>query len=926
MIINSPFISGSAIITGNLTVSGSISGEISGSVNSAISASYAVNTTNAESAINATNAISAQTASYADNFTVAGTITAQKLVVETVSSSVVYSSGSNVFGNSLSNTQVLSGSVNVAGSLSVNNSTAILSNQTSSMSVANASTATTWQTARTLTIGSTGKSINGGSDTSFTLNEIGAYAATNPSGYTTNTGTVTSVGGTGTVSGLSLSGTVTSTGNLTLGGTLSLTSGNVTTALGYTPYNATNPNGYTTNTGTVTSVATSGGYGGLTLTGGTITTSGTITLGGTPTGTWPISVSGNATYSLNSTRLYASDAPYTYGGAAPYYMSMTYDGSRWFLQVSPASPSAVRVSYADSAGSLSNMNISQFTNNSGYITGYTETDTLASVTNRGFTTGQNIEFTNGRKGLVGVYNAAQTQAIFAMGSAYVLTNGGASNNIGNLYGLAWSYNPNYGGSGNNPQSISGLNHQLLLMQAGVTTAAMGSGVWTSGAVYGTVFYDVNNTGYYVDPASTSTLYDLTIIGASNKYLYINPGNGYEAMVRYNGGSGSGWYVGKRLTSQVVGTESFHFYSEAAVQTVSGIDTSGNIFSIGSMRSPIFYDSNDTTYYTNPNGISSVYGVAIRGDQSSTDTSNQIFFWGSNNTTTSAIGFKANGGAFPNPTGNGDGYNTYLTMDSVGRGWVFRRGTGGSDFSAAYTSGWILNNGIWQANDSMRAPIFYDSNNTGYYLNPASTSRLSSIDYGTSGYYFGAGDWGWRHNTPYGWIQFGPANSGHAHIYTSLSNFYFNAQIQVNGGSQINTSDIRANVFYDANNTAYYFDGSSTGDSIRVAGDIVAYYSDERLKDIKENIPNAINKVLSLNGFYYQPNEIAQKLGYKKKLEIGLSAQEVERILPEIIKDAPIGHGYKTLDYGKLTPLLVEAIKEQQQQIEELKTLINNLTK
>jgi hypothetical protein len=49
-------------------------------------------------------------------------------------------------------------------------------------------------------------------------------------------------------------------------------------------------------------------------------------------------------------------------------------------------------------------------------------------------------------------------------------------------------------------------------------------------------------------------------------------------------------------------------------------------------------------------------------------------------------------------------------------------------------------------------------------------------------------------------------------------------------------------------------------------------------------------------------------------------------LPEIIKDAPIGHGYKTLDYGKLTPLLVEAIKEQQQQIEELKTLINNLTK
>ena len=98
------------------------------------------------------------------------------------------------------------------------------------------------------------------------------------------------------------------------------------------------------------------------------------------------------------------------------------------------------------------------------------------------------------------------------------------------------------------------------------------------------------------------------------------------------------------------------------------------------------------------------------------------------TTTSAIGFKSNGAPFTNPTGNGDGYNTYLTMDTVGRGWVFRRGTGGTDFSAAYTSGWILNNGIWQANASMRAPIFYDSEDTGYYVDPNSISRMNTIVY------------------------------------------------------------------------------------------------------------------------------------------------------------------------------------------------------
>lgn len=56
------------------------------------------------------------------------------------------------------------------------------------------------------------------------LTALGAYAASNPSGYTNNTGTVTSVGGTGTVNGLSLSGTVTTSGNLTLGGTLDLSS------------------------------------------------------------------------------------------------------------------------------------------------------------------------------------------------------------------------------------------------------------------------------------------------------------------------------------------------------------------------------------------------------------------------------------------------------------------------------------------------------------------------------------------------------------------------------------------------------------------------------------------------------------------------------------------------------------------------------
>ena len=84
---------------------------------------------------------------------------------------------------------------------------------------------------------------------------------------TSSTGTVTEVNGTGAVSGISLSGTVNTTGNLTLAGTLSLTSGNVTGGLGFTPYNSTNPSGFTSNAGTVTSLVFSSPLTGGTITG-----------------------------------------------------------------------------------------------------------------------------------------------------------------------------------------------------------------------------------------------------------------------------------------------------------------------------------------------------------------------------------------------------------------------------------------------------------------------------------------------------------------------------------------------------------------------------------------------------------------------------------------------------------------------------------
>ena len=112
--------------------------------------------------------------------------------------------------------------------------------------------------------------------------------------------------------------------------------------------------------------------------------------------------------------------------------------------------------------------------------------------------------------------------------------------------------------------------------------------------------------------------------------------------------------------------------------------------------------------------------------------------------------------------------------------------------------------------------------------------------------------------------------------------------------------------------------SGTAGEIRATNNITAYYSDDRLKNKLGPILNALSKVKSLNGFYYEANETAQALGYEAIREVGVSAQEVQAILPEIVVPAPISDKYLTVRYEKLIPLLVEAIKELSEEVERLK--------
>ena len=112
--------------------------------------------------------------------------------------------------------------------------------------------------------------------------------------------------------------------------------------------------------------------------------------------------------------------------------------------------------------------------------------------------------------------------------------------------------------------------------------------------------------------------------------------------------------------------------------------------------------------------------------------------------------------------------------------------------------------------------------------------------------------------------------------------------------------------------------SGTTGEIRATNNITAFFSDDRLKTRVGYIENAIDKLNTLTTFYYEPNERAQKLGYAKERHVGLSAQEVEKILPEVIKPAPIDEDYLTIQYEKLVPLLIAAIQELNKEIVDLK--------
>jgi hypothetical protein len=122
----------------------------------------------------------------------------------------------------------------------------------------------------------------------------------------------------------------------------------------------------------------------------------------------------------------------------------------------------------------------------------------------------------------------------------------------------------------------------------------------------------------------------------------------------------------------------------------------------------------------------------------------------------------------------------------------------------------------------------------------------------------------------------------------------------------------ASLFCDTNNELKTNDSVLIGGDLNVVGDITAFYtSDQRLKDNIVVIEDPLAKVLSISGNTYTWNEKSGKEGN----DVGVIAQEVLEVLPEAVTTRD--NGYLAVDYHKIVPLLVEAIKELSAKVENL---------
>ena len=505
-----------------------------------------------------------------------------------------------------------------------------------------------------------------------------------------------------------------------------------------------------------------------------------------------------------------------------------------------------------------------------------------------------------------------------------------------------------------------------------------------------VFYDSNDTNYYLNPASTSNLnivqavqFQGSLAGTASNANTLDSFSS-ESFLRsdgddtVNGGVTYTWtrtdtagivFVNNTYNTQLAmgGWTTANSSNVSRIRTSSGnlhIDSASNgntylnwysggdvktnsiLQSDASLRAPIFYDSNNTSYYVHADSTTQLNHLSV----------NSTFK--SRNFTAGSLGYQIENRNADGATFRFDG-DTFIFHGGGGVGNVFE----------------MNQNGDLTARTSLQAPIFYDSNNTGYYVDPASTSSLNELtvngtiagnisgnantldnidsgsflrsdatDYQNNTIYqrgYLVNETGYRNRGVYGnysstktnhiWSM-GTAYKNHA-SGTNFGNLYGLAYKHTNnttggtmaGGHQMvwcsngtgrsamgdniwTSGNVKAPLYYDSNNTAYYLNPDSTSNLnvLTLAGTATAsnfiLSSDERKKTkIKDLTRNNINT--NWKSFEMKNDE--------GEYRTGVIAQELEETHPEFVNTD--SEGFKSVKY---IDLLIAKIAELEARLEK----------
>jgi hypothetical protein len=209
--------------------------------------------------------------------------------------------------------------------------------------------------------------------------------------------------------------------------------------------------------------------------------------------------------------------------------------------------------------------------------------------------------------------------------------------------------------------------------------------------------------------------------------------------------------------------------------------------------------------------------------------------------------------------------------------------------------------------TLYATQFIDSNNTERYVDPDGTSVLNTVSLGAQT---------WRNDITWNnavnilvpasaECSFDVATSGVWQVWDTPAG---SPMIKAPTGTNVEIGQ--------AGSRGLYVYGAIT------ASDNITAYSDVRIKRDIYTIENALEKTLALRGVTYYRTDDRIKEEDKEKRKIGVVAQEVEAILPEVVRED--ADGIKSVDYGNIVGLLIEAIKEQQTRINTLEQQIISL--